>query len=302
MPEAQVDVQSWHKLLNDHKVYDCGWCQDCKTRLQNVTISPPVANISRLSRLTMIGVELNKANIELVKALTDSIKKSSSLWNDVVIHTKHAAASNIHGEIFVQRCKAGLEKCKMISKNITNLMGTNFLRKHYDRIPEITIDSLVEELVSDKILKSTKQTIDILLIDTEGSDALVLEGAKGILSTGSVRMLVFEYHYNCPWANTTLGSVIENLSNLSYDCYFEGQKRVWKLTGCWDSLWEIRRWSNVLCLHRGDIWHHIIEQSYVVTRETAYSELMKLNPEQRIHQPCKNPNFPCLHQSNFMSS
>lgn len=109
--------------------------------------------------------------------------------------------------------------------------------------------------------------IDILQIDTEGYDVLVLQGARQTLASHRVRMLMFEYNNNPPWSDFTLQSVIQELEGFSYDCYFSGQGRLWKISGCWHSVFETRAWMNVLCLLRNDPWHRIAEKYYRVGGE-----------------------------------
>lgn len=38
---------------------------------------------------------------------------------------------------------------------------------------------------------------------------------------------------------------------------------------CWDDLYEIHSWSNVLCVRRGDIWHKVAKHKYAVTKAQA---------------------------------
>lgn len=141
-------------------------------------------------------------------------------------------------------------------------------RRQFDAVPILSVDRLIQNITS----SNTKPIVDILLIDAEGSDAEVIRSADISLRNGLIRMLVFEYHSECPWGRTSLKAVVGRLSaaSYSYDCYFEGTGRLWKLTdGCWHDLYEIRQWSNVMCLLRGDIWHTIAEAQFRVMASNA---------------------------------
>lgn len=96
--------------------------------------------------------------------------------------------------------------------------------------------------------------IDVLSIDTEGNDARVIFGAVGILGQRRVRYLEFEYHENAKWATSNLEDVADLLDQFGFDCYFPGNKgQLWRLTGCWDESYDKRAWSNVACVHRGEV-------------------------------------------------
>eukprot|EP00543_Licmophora_paradoxa_P011052 CAMPEP_0202476622 /NCGR_PEP_ID=MMETSP1360-20130828/93515_1 /ASSEMBLY_ACC=CAM_ASM_000848 /TAXON_ID=515479 /ORGANISM="Licmophora paradoxa, Strain CCMP2313" /LENGTH=1218 /DNA_ID=CAMNT_0049103835 /DNA_START=54 /DNA_END=3708 /DNA_ORIENTATION=+ len=93
-----------------------------------------------------------------------------------------------------------------------------------------------------------KGIIDVLLIDVEGYDFLVLKEGKDTLSR--TRYLEFEYHGIGPWVDQKLEDAVSFLDDLGFTCYFLGQGRLFRLTGCWIDNFEIHRWSNVGCVHR----------------------------------------------------
>ncbi len=90
--------------------------------------------------------------------------------------------------------------------------------------------------------------VDILMIDTEGNDPQVLQGARELLRGHQVRVVLFEYHRTGQWETQKLGPVISQLDADGYCCYWQGQERLWPITGCWDDLYEFHNWSNVLCV------------------------------------------------------
>lgn len=116
-----------------------------------------------------------------------------------------------------------------------------------------TVDSLVES----ERLALGGSVIDILTTDAEGHDALVLEGARDVLTR--VRYLEFEYHAIGHWASASLRDVIGSLESSGMDCYWAGHERLWRLTGCWDDRYQhFRAWSNIACVRRGDVWHSVL--------------------------------------------
>jgi hypothetical protein len=42
------------------------------------------------------------------------------------------------------------------------------------------------------------------------------------------------------------------LDDSGYDCFFMGNGRLFRITGCWAPDLEFKGWSNVMCTRRGD--------------------------------------------------
>lgn len=326
--QNNVDVKMWYDALVEIGIDDCGQCFDCTARILNPTAKnqlktgTTLTNSSLITPLVLVGVELQQRSVRNVRRVINKFMRKIPSWNSSVhIHTIHAAGSNRVGEIWVHRCgyKGTNEWCSIVSDLILEKRNATEIAAKFDSIPVLTVDSLVTELIANNSLNIKQYhrhkssihnnralsppvaamrghggvVIDILMIDTEGYDALVLEGAKKTLHSCLVRMIVFEYHSVCPWAESSLESVVQMLAALSYDCYFEGNARVWRLTDCWDPLWELRFWSNVLCLKRGDIWHQIIEDSFVVSYEVAAAGLAGANTTGDEFRPKPNDQLPC---------
>lgn len=98
--------------------------------------------------------------------------------------------------------------------------------------------------------------INYLKIDTEGFDSLVVDGALSALRQGKIDMLSYEYHEIGMWGRTSLQAVTQKLDDVGYDSYFIGDFHLYKMSnGCWDDVFEIRKWSNVLAVRR-DYEHH----------------------------------------------
>lgn len=71
-------------------------------------------------------------------------------------------------------------------------------------------------------------------------------------------MLSFEYHMVGLWKDLSLKAVVTLLDEAGYDCWFQGQRRLFRVTGCYVPQWEFQAWSNVVCARRGDTYHGIL--------------------------------------------
>jgi hypothetical protein len=226
----------------------------------------------------MLGVDLNPYNLKVVRMILQNIdeqkgrsysldaknlspKAQKDVHESPSLHTQghktsflklkllFAAASNSsEGSVVVQDCgESTYEACKIVDKGVGNTRNA----------PVISVDKITGRLNDVNAGASTYYNsahypiVDILQIDTEGNDGLVLQGARHTLKAKGCRVLIFEYHGNCPWPLVTLEYTIKYLDDFGYDCFFAG-RRLWPLTDCWDPLYEFLRWSNVLCVRRTD--------------------------------------------------
>jgi FkbM family methyltransferase len=112
---------------------------------------------------------------------------------------------------------------------------------HCEEVPMYSLDSFVNKHVQDGI-------IHFLSIDVEGSDYDVLMGGGNTLKR--VEYLEFEYHEFKPWAKYPLSSAIDPLDWLDFTCYWAGQDKLWRITGCYRPQYDGHGWSNVACVNR----------------------------------------------------
>lgn len=113
--------------------------------------------------------------------------------------------------------------------------------------------------------------VDYLLIDTEGHESVVLQGALQTLRMKKVKMIVFEYHRVGMWAYTRVGTVVDLLDAEGYDCYWMGVNRLWPITGCYNAKMEFHNWANVACFLRGHAYHNVA-QKYVIDLDRMHDE------------------------------
>jgi hypothetical protein len=108
-------------------------------------------------------------------------------------------------------------------------------------VPRRTIDSIAaEHNVSD---------VDVLSIDTEGSDALVLLGASSMLRQRRVRVLEFEYTSRGNWLSSSLNDTLVWLAHAGYRCFWQGNHGVLAPAQQTTCNVEFRVWSNLVCAH-----------------------------------------------------
>jgi hypothetical protein len=259
LPHLRIDGRKWFEMaikdpsIKREAVY--GNCNDYKEKLYDLEASEiPKQNSSNLK---MLAVDLSTASLQLVRDISSRLTQEFN--TQLIIPTLHTAISNFHGTTKSGKCIHSFdERCRISSLGRIT-------------IPVTTIDHLWPQLPSLLNLteegKLKERRVDILMIDTEGSDALVLEGGSKTLANRLVRLLIFEYHGYCPWPLTTLHEVVKTLHSYGYVCYFEGQNRLWRLSGCWSSLYEFYAWANVICVDHQDPWAAILERYRVKTED-----------------------------------
>eukprot|EP00614_Pseudopedinella_elastica_P028723 CAMPEP_0172617080 /NCGR_PEP_ID=MMETSP1068-20121228/70021_1 /TAXON_ID=35684 /ORGANISM="Pseudopedinella elastica, Strain CCMP716" /LENGTH=150 /DNA_ID=CAMNT_0013422747 /DNA_START=760 /DNA_END=1209 /DNA_ORIENTATION=+ len=95
-----------------------------------------------------------------------------------------------------------------------------------ERIRVTTVDEIVSQEMGGAFPS-------LLSIDTEGHDALVLQGAANTLRSGKLNYVEFEYHEVGPWGRMKLEDTINLLDSFDFDCYLALRPLV-RVTGCWD--------------------------------------------------------------------
>ncbi|UJR12601.1 hypothetical protein I4U23_016776 [Adineta vaga] len=227
MPEKDINPKSLYRYLSQVlKINDCGVCSDCnETILNTVQINNPMDTILKIHAF------------EPMKSTYQILDQACAWMNLSTLHVHRLAISNTTGTANMKKCPAGGEACGLMTRDDTASNDNIF------QTPTMTLDDFVEQ-------KNIQQKIDLLKIDTEGADPLVLQGAKKLFSKKQIRLLIFENHGVGTWKTTSLLTVIEFLSKEGFICYMLGKTGLARLTNCWSPVFEIKRWSNVLCVHR----------------------------------------------------
>jgi len=229
----------------------------------------------------MVGIDLNLANIELTSGVFDDLKASevhdlSKDWLRLI----HAAGGAQSAVLRIPKCPAGFEICR-IPDNASSLSDSEWTMAAGGVepifVPVVTIDEVVKNLTRSSwrhyhaanASKTFTSLVDVLMIDTEGHDAMVLRGAKHLIKKQAVRCIIFEYHSLEPWKSMRLEDTIRELDIHGYECFFQGNERLWPLSGhCWNEAYEFHSWSNVMCVARNDVWMasilpFIVNENYI---------------------------------------
>lgn len=254
-PANHVDTHTWKKLLpcegDDYKC--CGACFECKQK----TYTPPAGNAVP-SQLTILAVDLNDHNLQQINTNFQKLAPDMA-DHGVSIYTLHAAVSDKSGTVTIPDCIYGDEIC--------SLRNTSYGHSKYKQVSMLTVDEIMSAFfhaagrsVHGYGDRNYHPLIDILLIDTEGHDPLALAGSKQLFKSKKVRCVIFEYHAVGHWESTQLQTVLQDLEAADFECYFQGQGRLWKITdGCWHANYEFHDWSNVMCIQKQDSWLKIVQ-------------------------------------------
>ncbi|GFR50048.1 hypothetical protein Agub_g12099 [Astrephomene gubernaculifera] len=243
------------KFYNSHlkqKVYSrpCGGCNECKQ-------AP--AKFPNHGQQTVDVFCYEPSNIHL-KSLTtarDSVygppdtaisTEAAKDRTHVRFHIRQAAVSNRTGVAqFPVECNTNY--CSLDSKSEGALQSVNVT----------TIDTEMASL--------GLPYIDVLKIDTEGFDPAVLAGAYAALRNHRIGILSFEYHHLWSRSGGTLKQCSRYLQELGYICFYDGPVLA-KITGsCWDNRYELKRWSNIVCVLQGSEMEVVMTSGSFIGRE-----------------------------------
>ena len=208
----------------------CGACGSCRAR-------EPKAHGRNSGKVHML--ELLQSNRQLLRHLC----AETNVCDLAQVHD--FAASNVTRveQAPGLSAKAGVEYKSLAWPNISQ----RSLRKFDSTVQAITIDEFMQRQQLRRVF-----TVDI---DTEGWDALVLEGMHATLSEHRVTFVEFEYSGRGYWSNSTpsderrtLERTLAWMFKLGYVCFMESGKYLAQISWpCWRPQYERQRWSNVLC-------------------------------------------------------
>jgi hypothetical protein len=112
--------------------------------------------------------------------------------------------------------------------------------------------------MDDFLMRGSPMHVYQVTIDTEGWDALVLEGMRSSLRAKLVQIVEFEYSGFGFWGlrrsagGRTLEGTLNWMSDLGYFCFVQGRTGLVPASPpCWRASFEMRRWTNLVCAQRG---------------------------------------------------
>ena len=237
------------QALTPASASSCGVCGACREP------QPPIARLLA-SHLELHAFELTQANAAWLIHARKAFGLDRKAHSLVVTR---AAVSNASGELLVPVSGAA----SVVGEESISPLGISLGTSHaasraeaQSRGPE-KIERVRAIALDDYARNARVQHIDFLSIDTEGFDALVLEGAAGLLERGAVTVVEFEYHFTAYWnasqaESRSLEGVVRSLGRWGYTCFFQGNARladgcVAAITGsCWRAAYEVRSASGGL--------------------------------------------------------
>lgn len=170
-----------------------------------------------------------------------SLKKSAEIleYDKKGFKVIHSAVAKTSGKALFPSAnmKSGVE-----NKGLANCDN----RKQRKNCEEVQVISL-ERYVNDHV--KSDGPIHILQIDVEGFDGDVILGA-GDKVLSRVEYLEFEYNWMGSWKRQHLHDIVEMLDGQEFTCYWTGERRLWRITGCWMMYFDVHTWSNVACVNR----------------------------------------------------
>ncbi len=241
-PNLGINPKTVHNYLSQTLgITDCGACSDCK---EEMVINAPSNDY--------LNTTLEIHAFEPIESTCQALRRVRTWFNISRLYIHQVAISNNTGIVNMTKCLAGGELCGLLSAGIYAPNDGSF------EVKTITLDDFV-------VQNNITQQIDLLKIDTEGADPLVLQGAKKLFSQEQVRMLIFENQGNGAWGTTSLLGVIESLNSNGFTCYMLGKTGMARLTNCWDPIYDLKKWSNILCVHRREErLHRFLDQLRIV--------------------------------------
>ena len=255
MPDLRISPRTLYDFLKTHSnLSDCGVCQDChESTFETLKLRRQVNQ-----RVEIHAFEPQPNTYALLNQTRQWMNLSS-------FHIHQFALSNETSTGFLRKCPLGVEVCGLASKSDAD--PNAFLE-----VQIITLDNFVE------LHKITRQ-IDLLKIDTEGFDPLVLHGASAVLRRHQVRLLLFEYHGIGMWRTIHLHQVVTELDEKGYICYQIGRTGLFRLTGCWSTKFEMKKWSNVLCISKQESRLRIFIEELLIKLWLLFSFFSPLKSE-----------------------
>lgn len=209
----------------------CGNCADCAAH-------PPQPH----QRRGGMGhaLELSPVNCKMLRAVVTDMQVSD------LVHVHCIGAFNQSGRLWVPAIPTGYEGASVGDRR-THGMPRLRAAGNGEWVGLQTVDQFLQEHEID--------SVSHIAIDTEGYDALVLEGMHSTLRSQRVGTIEFEYSGKGSWAlqarePRTLQTTLKHLELYGYRCYLQSRHSLLPASGpCWRDGFEFRGWSNVLCAH-----------------------------------------------------
>eukprot|EP00182_Erythrolobus_australicus_P000720 CAMPEP_0185841754 /NCGR_PEP_ID=MMETSP1353-20130828/18058_1 /TAXON_ID=1077150 /ORGANISM="Erythrolobus australicus, Strain CCMP3124" /LENGTH=442 /DNA_ID=CAMNT_0028541241 /DNA_START=73 /DNA_END=1401 /DNA_ORIENTATION=- len=207
----------------------------------------------------VVGVEMMFVTYEALNRGFENIGLYGGPGDGRSVRLVHRGISDQDGELFIQSVRAGTEnrgeawfraqQAKLQALHARAAGGDPAAVKEAEtrglkRIQLSTFDTLAR----DTFLPD--ESLFMLIVDTEGNDPKVLKTAMKTLAKHDTAVVIFEYHHMWKTASPmhSLRGTLDLLESIGYECFFTGSQGLWRLTNCWNDMWDFQEWSNVMCL------------------------------------------------------
>jgi len=245
------------------KRFSCGNCKDCRAKRP-----PPHTRAGARVHL----LEIAPANQQLLRYVLDAER-----LDDVV--TLHSlGASNVTQRVpIVKTVPPGEERQGVL---------VGFKARRFEQAnATLHVDAVaLDDLFRTERLDHVYQ----ISIDTEGFDALVLEGMRGTIARKQVSVIEFEVNQMGFWMPShperrTVRQIFKMLTSAGFGCFWSVEKALLPATGaCFDPTFDIARslkWSNVVCAHEPEVLAILNEMA-----QEAYRERLRNPSPRRSHK------------------
>ncbi len=225
-------IREYAKHVHSKTLRDryCGNCGDCR----RLPPTPQGAVGAHAHLLELVGVN---------RALLRSLVRVFGLESSVSVHD--FAASNLTQNISFEKSGIFPGGERTIATKAAPLPIGG---KAMESVRAVALDDFFEARGLSQVY--------LVSIDTEGHDALVLEGMRRAIRRRAVSLIEFEvnnlgyWHRGARADYRKVRDVAQMLGSSGYHCFWQTHSALVPLTGeCWRDKYEMRRWSNVLCAH-----------------------------------------------------
>jgi len=249
-------LEDWKHKLAKHGMDKCGRCGGCL--VDDIKTHGDREKYSRhhLKSPKVFCIEPLPSNFDILQKVYTELKYGS--WHGGQVPSLQlinaAASDTLHPATvkFPKVMEPGQENVGIDFRDKTSIDKLNTGGEMVD-INTTTVDAITKQYKLDKV--------DILMIDAEGHDPLILEGAYSTIRRLNVRYVEFENHSVGQWANASIKDSIDAMDDHGFDCYWAGHRQLWPITRCWsDRYEEHKQWSNIVCAKRFDPWHAVLEE------------------------------------------
>ena len=253
--------QMWKKRILQYAAHissghlhsvSCGVCHDCH--------EPPPRQHGRTGGQTH-ALELDSSNRRLLRHLIESFGMDAS------VRVHDLAASNSTGVVATAPLLNPRTNKSLVGYEGHAICTASSCRH---RQLEYTRATTLDEFASAHRLRHLYQ----LSIDAEGWDAVILEGARGLLRSRAISLVEFEFSARKGFWSAAAGAdqrTLEHtllwLGSFGYSCFWivpDGLARA--SPPCWQPAFEQTRWSNLLCAHEPKILRRL--ETLIAQRQT----------------------------------